>query len=82
MDDYRAISLLNTIVNINAKSLALAATAILIADGVLVAAVPDSGSELIALQVVATILAFTASAPLFVGAKVNSIVQGNTPIGK
>jgi hypothetical protein len=82
LDDYRAISLLNKIVNIEPVTFTLAAAGILLADGVMVAAVPDSSNELIALQVILTVLAVTASAPLFVGAQINSIIQGNTPIGE
>ena len=80
LDDYRAISLLTKVVNIAPTTFTLAALSILFADGVLVAAVPDSSNILIVLQGVLTILAVTAAAPLFVGAKLNSIIQGNTPI--
>ena len=80
LDDYRAISLLQTIVNIEPKTLTLAAVGVLVADGILIAAVPDSSNELIALQVVFTILALVASAPLFIGAQLNTIIQGTTPI--
>ncbi len=77
LDDYKAISLLTNIVSIEPSSLYLAATGILVADGALIAAVPDSSSELVALQVVFTILALTASIPFIVGAQINSIIQGN-----
>lgn len=66
--------------NIAPNTLTLAATAVLFVDGVVVAAVPDSSNILIVLQSVLTILAVTAAAPLFVGAQLNSIIQGNTPI--
>jgi hypothetical protein len=82
LDDYRAISLLEKVVNIEPITFTLAATAILASDVALIAAVPDSSTELIALQVVFTILALTASAPLFIGAQINSIIQGTTPIGE
>ena len=82
LDDYKAISLLTNIVNIEPSSLYLAATGILVADGALILAVPDSSTELVALQVVFTVLALTASAPFFIGAQINSIIQGNTPITK
>lgn len=81
LDDYRAISLLTKIVNIEPITFTLAAAGILFADGVMVAAVPDSSNGLVLLQVVLTVLALTASAPLFVGAQLNSIIQGDTPIG-
>jgi hypothetical protein len=80
LDEYRAISLLETIVNIEPKILTLAAVGVLAADGVLIAAVPDSSTELIALQVVLTILALALSAPLFIGAQLNTLIQGTTPI--
>lgn len=82
LDDYRAISLLTKFVNIEPLTFTLAATGILFADGILIAAVPDSSTELVALQVVLTILAITAAAPLLIGAQINSIIQGNTPIGE
>jgi hypothetical protein len=82
LDDYRAISLLETFVNIEPITFTLAATSILVADAIVVAAVPDSSTELIALQVLLTILALTASAPLFISAQLNSIIQGTTPIGE
>ena len=80
LDEYRAISLLQTIVSIEPKTLTLAAAGILAADGILIAAVPDSSTNLVALQVVLTILALVSSAPLFVGAQLNTIIQGTTPI--
>ncbi len=80
LDEYRAISLLQTIVSIEPKTLTLAAAGILAADGILIATVPDSSTELVALQVVLTILALVSSAPLFVGAQLNTIIQGTTPI--
>ncbi len=80
LDEYRAISLLQTIVNIEPKTLILAAAGVLAADGILIAAVPDSSTELIALQVVLSILALVSSAPLFIGAQLNTIIQGTTPI--
>ncbi len=82
LDNYRAISLLEKFVNIEPITFTLAATAILAADGILIAAVPDSSTELIALQVVFTVLALTASAPLFISAQINSIIQGTTPLGE
>jgi hypothetical protein len=69
-------------VNIEPITFTLAATSILVADAIVVASVPDSSTELIALQVLLTILALTASAPLFISAQINSIIQGTTPIGE
>ena len=80
LDDYRAISLLNNVVTIEPLFLSLAATTLLGADAFLVAAVPDSNVGLIALQAVFTILALTASVPLFIGAFINSYIRGETPI--
>jgi hypothetical protein len=80
LDEYRAISLLQTIVNIEPITLTLAAAGVLAADGILIAAVPDSSTELIVLQVVLTILALVSSAPLFIGAQLNTIIQGTTQI--
>ncbi len=82
LDDYRAISLLTNFVNTEPITLTLSAVGLLVFDGAVIAAVPDSSTGLIAVQVATTILALTAVAPLLVAAQILTIIQGTTPLAK